>query len=172
MIPFRSIRCATQAGCFQTFRCCWKVRSRFGVCEQIFCACPSLVTSSRQIGLSTLRRIFTVRRSGLPQPCFTQALHVELKLGLKMGDIPKTAIFIGNMTIKWIWYAPYFNQLRFQELHCPFCSCLEGSKKSCGQSLSIGSFPFLAAGLCHCAGMPLQANLLTENGKKMHHFKS
>lgn len=62
---------ATQAGCFQTFRCCWKVPARFGVVNN-FSACSSLMTS-RQIGLSTLRRIFTVRRSG-PQLCFTQEL--------------------------------------------------------------------------------------------------
>ena len=138
----------------------------------IFSACSSLMTS-RQIGLSTLRRIFTVRCSG-PQLCFTQELWTWNWECLKMGDIPRTS---QNGNVYWqhdeaIWDAPYFDQLCFQELHCPFCSCLEGSKKSCGQSLSIGSFPFLAAGLCYCAGIPLQANLLTENWKKMHHFKS
>ena len=162
---------ATQAGCFQTFRCCWKVPARFGVVNNFFrLLFPHDFEADWSFNTPADIHCTLLRATAL-----FYARAVDLKLGVfENGRYPQKS---QNGNVCWqhdeaIWDAPYFDQLCFQELHCPFCSCLEGSKKSCGQSLSIGSFPFLAAGLCYCAGIPLQANLLTENGKNMHHYKS
>ena len=73
---------AAEAGSFQTFRYCWKVRLHIlALWFQTDFPHLSFATSARQIGLSTLRRIFTVRRSGIPQLCFTARAACGLEIG-------------------------------------------------------------------------------------------
>ena len=124
---------ATEAGSFQTFWYCWKVRLHIlALWFQTFPTCPSLLLRGRSVFQHSAGYSMYVA-----QVSHSSVLPQELRVDLKLGVFENGRYLIGNMRIQqWMWDALYFGRVCFQELHCPFCSCLEGSKK-----LAAKAFP-------------------------------
>lgn len=146
----RSRRFGIAGRCVYIF---WRCGSRL-----TFPTCPSLLLRGRSVFQHSAGYSLCVA-----QVSHSSVLPQELRVDLKLGVFENGRYLIGNMRISNGCGTHSISAECASRNFTVLLQLFGGFEKTCGQSLSIGSFPFLAAGLCYCENIALQANLLSEN---------